>query len=95
MTRKQDDDSEGPEISRGAADRKPPGPPRDIHEAQLEDLLAHLFDGAEDCFVEARRLGHDRDTQVEVLQQGAALSKAYGQLLTVRNRHRKALKDED
>lgn len=95
MTRKQDDNDHGRKISPAQGNRQSPGQPRDIHEAQLESLLAQLIDAAEDCFAEARKLGHDRDTQVEIFQQAAALSKAYGQLLIVRNRHRRMLKEED
>jgi len=62
--------------------------------AQLEDLLAQLFDAAEGCFAEGRQVHDDRDTQVEIFEQGAKLAKAYGQLLTVRNSHRKAQKED-
>ena len=94
MTHKRDNDDEGPGANHRAGDMQFKAPPRDVHAANLEDLLAQLYDAAEDSFAEARQLSDDRDTQVEVLMQAATLSKAYGQLLTVRDRHRKAIKDE-
>ncbi|RYG30841.1 MAG: hypothetical protein EON93_14040 [Burkholderiales bacterium] len=95
MTKKQDENGEGPGTSASAGDTHVKKPLRDVHEANLEDLLAQIYDAAEDSFAEARQLAHDRDTQVEVLMQAAALSKAYAQILTARNRHRKALNDEE
>jgi len=92
MTKKQDDGSEGAAANTNADDRH--APPRDVHEANLEDLLAQVYDAAESSFAEAHQLSDDRDSQMEVFMQAAALSKAYAQLLTARNRHRKALRED-
>ncbi len=94
MTRKQGEDGARPHKGSSSAHSQLQEPPADIHDVQLEDLLAQLFDAAEDCFAEARQMQDDRDTQVEAFQQAAKLAKAYGQLLTVRNSHRKARKED-
>lgn len=94
MTKKHDDNDNGGSGIPRVSDTQSQTRLRDIHEANLEDLLAQLYDAAEDSFAEARQLSHDRDTQVEVLMQAAALSKAYAQILTARNRHRKALRED-
>lgn len=91
---KKDEDGPQPRKRRSSAESQRLERPSDIHEAQLEDLLAQLFDAAEGCFAEARQVQDDRDTQVEIFEQAAKLAKAYGQLLTVRNSHRKAQKEE-
>lgn len=75
MTRKQDENENGGGSIPGAGNMQP-AKPRDVHEANLEDLLTQLYDAAEDSFAEARQLSHDRDTQVEVLMQAATLPDA-------------------